>query len=158
MAGALSEQRAAVGSTVRVGDVVGQVAAGAAAKAEPAPAKAAPAPAPAAPAAAAPAPAPAKAAPAPAPAKAAPPPAPAAVAAAPAPARPSGPSLDKDALLRLSPSQRAVARETGVLPGGCVALGLERWLLAVLATHGVEPRHWPLTLTHDATIRQETTV
>ena len=41
---------------------------------------------------------------------------------------------------------------------GCVAFGLERWLLAVLATHGVEPRHWPLTLTHDATRRQETTV
>lgn len=26
---------------------------------------------------------------------------------------------------------------------GCVAFGLERWLLAVLATHGVEPTDWP---------------
>ena len=26
---------------------------------------------------------------------------------------------------------------------GCVAFGLERWLLAILATHGLEPRDWP---------------
>jgi 2-oxoglutarate dehydrogenase E2 component (dihydrolipoamide succinyltransferase) len=106
VAGALTEQRAAVGSTVKVGDIVGAVAAGAAAAAAPKaePAKAEPAPAKAEPAKPAPAPA-AK----PAPAAAAP-------AAAPAPAA-SGPGLDKDALLRLSPSQRQVARETGVLPG-----------------------------------------
>src|SRR4051812_3445061 len=36
------------------------------------------------------------------------------------------------------------------LPGGaaawsgCVAFGLERWLLAILATHGVEPGNWPI--------------
>ena len=30
---------------------------------------------------------------------------------------------------------------------GCAAFGLERWLLAVLATYGVDPRHWPLNLT-----------
>jgi 2-oxoglutarate dehydrogenase E2 component (dihydrolipoamide succinyltransferase) len=112
VAGALTEQRAAVGSTVRVGDIVGAVAAGAAvAKAEPAKAE----PAKAEPAKAEPAKAePAKAAPAKAePAKAAPA-APAPAAAAPAPA---AAGLDKDALLRLPPSQRQVARETGVLPG-----------------------------------------
>jgi hypothetical protein len=27
---------------------------------------------------------------------------------------------------------------------GCVAFGLERWLLAILATHGVDPGGWPL--------------
>ena len=27
---------------------------------------------------------------------------------------------------------------------GCVAFGLERWLLAVLATHGVDPFDWPV--------------
>jgi hypothetical protein len=27
---------------------------------------------------------------------------------------------------------------------GCVAFGLERWLLAVLVTHGVDPTDWPL--------------
>jgi 2-oxoglutarate dehydrogenase E2 component (dihydrolipoamide succinyltransferase) len=111
VAGALSEQRAAVGSTVKVGDVVGAVTAGAAAK--PAPAAAAPAPAPAA------TPPPAAAAPAPAPApKAAPAPAAAAASAAPAAAPSNGPGLDRDALLRLPPSQRQVARETGVLPSG----------------------------------------
>ncbi len=42
---------------------------------------------------------------------------------------------------------------------GCVAFGLERWLLAVLATYGVDPRHWPLTLTtHDQTRRLENTI
>jgi len=105
VAGALSEQRAAVGSTVKVGDIVGAVAAGAAAKAAPAPAAPAPAPAPAAAAPPPPAPAPA--------AK----PAPQAAAPAAMPP-PNGPSLDRDALLRLPPSQRQVARETGVLPGG----------------------------------------
>ena len=42
---------------------------------------------------------------------------------------------------------------------GCVAFGLERWLLAVLATHGVEPRGWPLTMTTNNETRSlETTV
>jgi seryl-tRNA synthetase len=27
---------------------------------------------------------------------------------------------------------------------GCVAFGLERWLLAVLVTHGIDPSNWPL--------------
>jgi 2-oxoglutarate dehydrogenase E2 component (dihydrolipoamide succinyltransferase) len=88
VAGALSEQRFAVGATVKVGDVLGQIAAGQAGKA---------APAPVAPAAQAPAPTPA---PAPAP------------AAAPA----ASSSLDKDELLRLPPSQRQVARERGAIP------------------------------------------
>lgn len=30
---------------------------------------------------------------------------------------------------------------------GCVAFGLERWLLAVLATHGTNPADWPLQST-----------
>jgi pyruvate/2-oxoglutarate dehydrogenase complex dihydrolipoamide acyltransferase (E2) component len=63
VAGALTEQRAAVGSTVKVGDIVGAVAAGAAAaaapKAEPAKAKAKAEPAPAKAEPAKPAPAPA---------------------------------------------------------------------------------------------------
>lgn len=29
---------------------------------------------------------------------------------------------------------------------GCVAFGLERWLLAVLVTHGVDPSTWPLAM------------
>ena len=42
---------------------------------------------------------------------------------------------------------------------GCVAFGLERWLLAVLATYGVEPRDWPLRWPmHDPTTRLETIV
>jgi seryl-tRNA synthetase len=43
---------------------------------------------------------------------------------------------------------------------GCVAFGLERWLLAVLVTHGVDPANWPLEalagshrLTHTGAIR-----
>ena len=42
---------------------------------------------------------------------------------------------------------------------GCVAFGLERWLLTVLATHGVEPRGWPITFTtSDQTRSLETTI
>jgi len=116
VAGALSEQRAAVGSTVKVGEVIGAVEAGKAGKAAPAAAKAAPA--------AAPTPAPA-APPVPAakpPIAAQPTPAQAAAgqqivaAAQPAPAKGNGAALDKDALLKLTPSQRATARETGSLP------------------------------------------
>jgi seryl-tRNA synthetase len=29
---------------------------------------------------------------------------------------------------------------------GCVAFGLERWLLAVLSTYGVDQRYWPISL------------
>src|SRR5690606_12503960 len=104
VAGALSEQRFAVGATVKVGDVIGAVDAGKAGKqaAKPAPAKPAAPPQPAAQPAA----------------KAAPPAT--QPSAMPAPARPTkgnGESaLDKDQLLRLTPSQRVVARETGTLP------------------------------------------
>jgi 2-oxoglutarate dehydrogenase E2 component (dihydrolipoamide succinyltransferase) len=87
-AGALAEQKFAEGDTVHVGDLVGTVAEGATGRAAPAPAQQ--------PAAAA-APAPKPAAPQPAP-------------------RPAGPGLDKDALLRLTPSRRHDARERGVLP------------------------------------------
>jgi 2-oxoglutarate dehydrogenase E2 component (dihydrolipoamide succinyltransferase) len=101
-AGALTAQTAEVGATVKVGQVVGSVTAGAAgATAKPAAEK--------------PAPAAAKSAPAPAPAPApAAKPAPAPVAAAPVAA--ATPGLDKEALLKLPPSLRAVARETGKLP------------------------------------------
>jgi 2-oxoglutarate dehydrogenase E2 component (dihydrolipoamide succinyltransferase) len=118
VAGALSEQRAKVGATVKVGEVIGAVNAGAAGKAAPAAAPAV---------AAAPAPAAAKAVEAPTPptGKAiAPPnqptgrqPAVTAAMAAPVPARSgNGQSLDKDALLKLTPSQRAQAREVGSIP------------------------------------------
>jgi 2-oxoglutarate dehydrogenase E2 component (dihydrolipoamide succinyltransferase) len=119
VAGVLREQRAAQGATVRVGDVVGKVDAGAVAQAA---APAAAKPAAAAPAAAAPASKPA-AAPAPVAQAAAPaaPPAPPApmIATAPAPAaRPAEASLDDEALLRLTPAQRRAARQSGHLPEG----------------------------------------
>ena len=107
VAGTLGAQGAEVGATVKVGQVVGAVSPGAAgAKA---PAAVAPAVAVAAPAAAAPvaaAAAPAVASPAVAAAL------PASITAAPAAAA----ALDEDALLRLSPSQRRLARERGELP------------------------------------------
>jgi 2-oxoglutarate dehydrogenase E2 component (dihydrolipoamide succinyltransferase) len=111
VAGALTEQRFAEGTTVKVGDVIGAVDAGKAGKAAAKPAAAAAKPA---------------AAPAPAPAAAKAPVAAASsgastqsVAAAPAPAKAktgNGESLDKDQLLKLTPSQRATAREAGSLP------------------------------------------
>jgi 2-oxoglutarate dehydrogenase E2 component (dihydrolipoamide succinyltransferase) len=120
VAGALSEQRAKEGSTVKVGDVIGSVEAGKQGKG--APVAAAPAPvAKPAPVAAAPATrsAPGAAAPAPAAKQIIP------------PNEPTGPQpriavsgangqtdrgLDKDALLKLTPSQRATAREVGAIP------------------------------------------
>jgi len=102
VAGALAEQRSPEGSTVKVGDIIGAVDAGKAGKAAATPAAAAhakPAPAPTPGPGAATAPAVA-AAPAPAPAKKA----------------GNGESLDKDQLLKLTPSQRATAREAGALP------------------------------------------
>ena len=97
VAGALSEQRAAVGATVKVGDVIGAIEAGKAGKAPAAAAPVAAAPVAAAPVA---------------------PAAPAKPAAAPVvpPAASNGSALDKDALLKLTPSQRAHAREAGALP------------------------------------------
>jgi 2-oxoglutarate dehydrogenase E2 component (dihydrolipoamide succinyltransferase) len=140
VAGALAAQAVPVGATVKVGDVIGSVTPGAA-KAAPAaqPVAAAPpaasvpavmaapaAPAPAAAIAAAPstaarpaaAPPVSTAAPAARPAAASPGAAPAqSVASAAAPARPSnGDALDKAALLKLTPSQRAAAREIGTIP------------------------------------------
>lgn len=102
VAGSLGAQGAEVGATVKVGQVVGSVIAGAAGKTAAAPAAAAPAVAPA-PAAAAPAPGPS---------------ATVAVAAAlpVAPAPAAAAALDEEALLRLSPSQRRLARERGELP------------------------------------------
>jgi 2-oxoglutarate dehydrogenase E2 component (dihydrolipoamide succinyltransferase) len=128
VSGVLASQAAAEGATVKIGDVIGIVEAGAVAAAAPAAPKAAAAPAAApAPAAKPAAAAPAPAAPAPAAKPAAPAPAPAAAAAAPAPAptgngRAAGPAIDKDALLRLPPSQRASARETGRLPSAAPAV------------------------------------
>ena len=113
VAGVLSAQSATVGSTVKVGDVIGAVEAGKQGKAA-APAATAPAPAPVpAVASAATAPKPA------APAAAAPPP----PVSAPAPAAPrgNGESIDKAALLRLTPSQRVQAREVGSIPASTAA-------------------------------------
>jgi 2-oxoglutarate dehydrogenase E2 component (dihydrolipoamide succinyltransferase) len=104
-AGALTEQKFPVGATVRVGDVVGQVAVGAAGKAAGGDGKAAGGDG-------------KKAAPAPAPAPAA------AAAPAPAPATPAAAtsSLAKEDLLKLTPSQRAAAREQGTIPGHIKAI------------------------------------
>jgi 2-oxoglutarate dehydrogenase E2 component (dihydrolipoamide succinyltransferase) len=99
-AGALTEQRFAVGATVKVGDVVGQIAEGAAGRAAPAAAPAAPGPTPA------PAAAPAAAAPT------------QVVATPPKPVEPPTVSgLVKEELLKLTPSQRVAARERGTVPG-----------------------------------------
>ncbi len=124
VAGALSEQRAAVGSTVKVGEVIGAVEAGKAGKSAAKPAAAAkaeqPAPAAKPPIAAQPT---AGQAAAGAAIVAAAKPAAAAPPASTAPAAPakkgngsSDAKLDKDQLLKLTPSQRATARETGALP------------------------------------------
>ncbi len=37
----------------------------------------------------------------------------------------------------------AIRTPSGAAASGCVAFGLERWLLAVLATHGPDARNWP---------------
>jgi 2-oxoglutarate dehydrogenase E2 component (dihydrolipoamide succinyltransferase) len=137
VAGVLAAQAVPVGATVKVGDVIGSVQPGAAkaearpaakpaAPAQPAASASAPAAAAAAPAAAsaaraaaasaaaAPATASTAARPAAAPASAAPP---QAVASAAASARSgNGDGLDKAALLKLTPSQRAAAREIGTIP------------------------------------------
>jgi 2-oxoglutarate dehydrogenase E2 component (dihydrolipoamide succinyltransferase) len=125
VAGVLAEQRVKVGATVRVGDVIGAVEAGKQARAAaPAQKPAAAAPAPASASATATASASARAAApvaaaAPAPAAVLVPPPAAAAAAArptPVPANGNGESLDKAALLRLTPSQRVQAREVGTIP------------------------------------------
>jgi len=106
VAGALAEQRAATGATVKVGDVIGAVQAGATGK------TAAVKPA---------APAPVEAPPvqvAKQPAVVAPPmPLPATTQVAKPQITPSnGESVDREALMRLTPSQRATVRETGTMP------------------------------------------
>ncbi len=117
VAGVLTAQRAQVGATVKVGEVVGMVTAGAVAAAPPAVAPAAkPAPAPVV------APAPV-AAPAPV----------VAVAAA------ATPALDDDALLKLPPSQRRLAREKGELPAAPAAAPAPR-AAAPSAPVKVDPR------------------
>jgi 2-oxoglutarate dehydrogenase E2 component (dihydrolipoamide succinyltransferase) len=123
VAGVLADQRATAGATVKVGDVIGSIEAGAQGRvATPAPAPAAAATSAAAAAPPAPRAAPqAKAASVPLPA----PVTPTTQAASVASAQPSGmptrlngdgASLDKAALLRLPPSQRAAAREVGAIP------------------------------------------
>ena len=101
VAGALSEQRAAEGATVKVGDVIGAVEAGKAGVV------AAPAAA-AAVAAAVPVHKPAAAAMAT--------PSPTTSTATSIATKATNGELDRDALLRLTPSQRASAREAGALP------------------------------------------
>jgi 2-oxoglutarate dehydrogenase E2 component (dihydrolipoamide succinyltransferase) len=107
VAGALASQLAAAGATVRIGEVIGTVDASAAAAAIAAPA---PAPAAVAPAIAASPAQPAAAAVA------------AAIAPAPAPTAAAA-DLDKAALLRLPPSQRAAAREEGRIAAPAAARG-----------------------------------
>src|SRR5512133_2974378 len=114
VAGALAEQRAQVGATVKVGQVIGAVAptTGMQPKSvspvqKPNPATPQPTPAMTAMPIAQPQPAAAAQAAPPAPKPAAP--------AAPAPTN-GQPGLDRDALMRLTPSQRVAAREAGSLP------------------------------------------
>jgi len=140
VAGALSEQRFAVGATVKVGDVIGAVEAGKQGKSVAPPAKAVPPPREVV--QAQPAPPPVAAAPVTPTGPPAPPPVVATAAAAAAPktngkseaiaspalvggaAPPNGGagSINRDALLKLTPSQRLTARETGVLPAPGVAV------------------------------------
>ena len=114
VAGALTEQRFAVGATVKVGDVIGAVEAGKQGVSAAPPAKAVPPPREVVTAQ----PAPAPVAPPTAPRTAAP--APPAIAAA---GRVNGASeaLDRDALMKLTPAQRLAARETGALPNRATA-------------------------------------
>ncbi|NVB80669.1 MAG: dihydrolipoamide succinyltransferase, partial [Kofleriaceae bacterium] len=115
VAGALIARDAAEGSVVKVGDVIGAVEAGKAGKTA-----APPAAKPAEKSAAAPLPPPPAVKAAPVPPVPQPIAAPPQVGAAPLPVAPSTGNgeraLDKDLLLRLTPSQRATARETGALP------------------------------------------
>ncbi|MBX3157469.1 MAG: 2-oxoglutarate dehydrogenase complex dihydrolipoyllysine-residue succinyltransferase [Deltaproteobacteria bacterium] len=118
-AGALTEQRVAAGDTVRVGQVLGTIDASRAgatvAKPQPAPAPAPTGPSPAQARSAAPATPPATRT---TPVASAP--QVAAVAAAPG-GNGQGARLDREALLRLTPSQRAHAREAGSLPATTAA-------------------------------------
>ncbi len=110
VAGALAEQRAQTGATVKVGDVIGAVKAGASGK------TATPTPKPAAPAAPESAP---SAQVAKQPTVVAPPPViPVTTQVAKPQITPSsnGESVDRDALMRLTPSQRVTARESGTFP------------------------------------------
>jgi 2-oxoglutarate dehydrogenase E2 component (dihydrolipoamide succinyltransferase) len=110
VAGALSAQSAKEGATVKVGQSIGAVEAGKAGKAPAPAATAKPAPAATGTTQVAASPAPTKTAPPP------PPPPPPAAQPAPAAKSNNGESLDKDQLLKLTPSQRATAREVGSLP------------------------------------------
>ena len=114
VAGALTEQRAVIGATVKVGDVVGAVTAGAAGTAKPiaAPAPSAAAPVVVAPVAVAPVAVVQAAVAAPVVAAVVKP----AVVSTPTPAA----DVNKESLLKLTPSQRVVARETGSLPSATV--------------------------------------
>ena len=106
VAGALAEQRALTGATVKVGDVIGAVQAGATGKTA-TPKAAAPVPVEAPPVQVAKQPV-----------HVAPPPViPATTQVAKPQIMPSnGETVDRDALMRLTPSQRATVRETGSLP------------------------------------------
>jgi 2-oxoglutarate dehydrogenase E2 component (dihydrolipoamide succinyltransferase) len=121
VAGVLAEQKAKTGETVKVADVIGSVEAGKQARALPSAQPAAPVPAAASPAAASPeATAWAATQPLPVmtpqvPSQPQPGGAAGATAASAADTR-NGDSLDKAALLRLTPSQRVQAREVGTIP------------------------------------------
>jgi 2-oxoglutarate dehydrogenase E2 component (dihydrolipoamide succinyltransferase) len=92
VAGAMGELRAQVGATVKVGDIIGTVEAGKAGAKAPSPT------------------------PAPSPPPTPTPTAPVARSPQPVARTGNGESIDRDTLLRLTPSQRVTARETGTLP------------------------------------------
>ena len=52
--------------------------------------------------------------------------------------------LRRSTIIGLSESRRYLAAGWQLRASGCVAFGLERWLLAVLVTHGTDPADWPL--------------
>lgn len=133
VAGALAEQRFDVGATVKVGDVIGAIDAGRQGKVVAPPEKAAPPPAAMVHGSSGPVPQAVVAATERRPPRATVPPLQAvsadpssmsAKSAAPG-ARPGNGQLDRDALMKLTPSQRVVARETGVLPTSARSDGTE---------------------------------
>jgi 2-oxoglutarate dehydrogenase E2 component (dihydrolipoamide succinyltransferase) len=110
VAGSLAKQRAQTGATVKVGDVIGAVQAGATGKTAAVPPSARPV--------AVESPAPAQVAKQPVVAPKPPAPPATTQVAKPQITPSNGEAVDRDALMRLTPSQRAAVRETGTMPRG----------------------------------------
>ncbi len=134
VAGALTEQRFAVGATVKVGDVIGAVEAGKQGKSASPPAKAVPPPHEVVTSQPAPAPVAAPVAPPTAP------PAPPAITAAPANANGTSDAIDRDTLMKLTPAQRMTARETGALPNRSTGPSIPSGPSEEDRLHAVDPR------------------